>query len=60
MYDKLLAIVALALYLAFIAILGYAVEGWDIKIVLIITGLMATYDFWLEAFRKIKNGKNGH
>lgn len=60
MYDKLLAIVALALYLAFIAILGYAVEGWDIKIVLIITGLMVTYDFWLEAFRKIKNGKNGH
>ncbi|CFX64330.1 conserved exported protein of unknown function [Candidatus Filomicrobium marinum] len=60
MYDKLLAIFSLALYLAFIAILGYAVEGWDIKIVLIITGLMVTYDFWREAFSKIKNGSKGH
>lgn len=56
MYDKYLAIFALALFIGFLAILGIAVQGWDIKIVLIITALMATYDFWLDAFVKPKNG----
>lgn len=57
MYDKILAIFALAAFIGFLAILAVAVEGWDIKVVLIITSLMATYDFWLDTFGKIKNSR---
>lgn len=56
MYDKVLAVFALALFVGFLAILGVAVQGWDLRIVLIITAIMATYDFWRDAFVRPKNG----
>lgn len=58
MYDRILAVFALLLFIGFLGVLAVAVKGWDIKIVLIVTALMATYDFWLDAFRKPKNGSH--
>jgi hypothetical protein len=55
MLDKIFAVIALALFIGFLAILGVAVRGWDLKIVLIVTAVMATYDFWLDAFANAKN-----
>jgi len=60
MFDKLLAIFALGLFIAFLAVIGIGVAGWDIKAVLIITALMATYDFWLDTFSKFRNGNGKH
>ena len=60
MLDKILAIFALGLFIAFLAVIAISVQGWDIKIVLIITALMATYDFWLSAFAKFRNGNGRH
>jgi len=57
MYDKILAIAAMIIFLTFLGILGVWVEGWDIKLVLILTAAMATYDFWLDAFRNA-TGRN--
>jgi len=51
MYEKFLAVFALCLFVAFLAVLGIWVEGIDIKIVLALTGLLAAYDFWLDAFK---------
>lgn len=58
MYDKIFSVFALLLFIAFLGVLAVAVRGWDIKIVLIVTALMATYDFWLDAFRKPRNGSH--
>ncbi|MEW5963505.1 MAG: hypothetical protein AB1749_08070 [Pseudomonadota bacterium] len=55
MYQKLLAIFSISLLLAFLGVLAIWVREIDIKIVLAITGALALYDFWLEAFRG--NGK---
>lgn len=55
MYDKLLAVFSIALLVAFLLVLGWWIEGTDVKIVLAITALLAAYDFWLDAFRG--NGK---
>ncbi len=49
--NKIFAIVGLVLFGTFIGIIGWFVEGIDIKIVLIIAMVMATYDFWLDAFK---------
>ncbi|MGD9785591.1 MAG: hypothetical protein AB7E80_07805 [Hyphomicrobiaceae bacterium] len=61
MYDKLLALISYALFVAFLAILGIWVESVSLKLVLIITALMCGYDFFLDAFsRKNGNGSQQH
>lgn len=52
MYDKFLAIVSLALFVAFLAVLAIWVESIALKVVLGTTAAMAAYDFWHEAFRR--------
>lgn len=59
MYEKLLAIIALGLFAVFLGIIGYRVQEWDLRIVLLISFGLATYDFWLDAFSGKKNG-NGN
>lgn len=62
MYEKILALFAFALFAIFLAILGIWVESISLKIVLIITGLMCAYDFWLDVYSSRANSKssNGH
>lgn len=54
-YDKILAVIALSLFVAFCAIIVIWVMEWDLKIVLLIAIGMAAYDFWQEAFKKKSN-----
>ena len=51
MFDKLMAIVSILLFVASIGILGWWVESWALKIILAGSVAMAAYDFWLDAFR---------
>lgn len=51
MIDALLSVVALAGFIALLAILGWWVREPDLIVVLIIGVAMAAYDFW-RAFRQ--------
>ena len=46
MYDKMLAIFALASFAAFLAVLGIWVESTALRVVLGVTVLLAAFDFW--------------
>lgn len=60
-YDRVIAVSALGFFVAFLAIVGLWVDSISLRIVLIIAGLMAAYDFWLDAFSAKNNGKeNSH
>ncbi|MEO1206758.1 MAG: hypothetical protein AAFV45_10535 [Pseudomonadota bacterium] len=50
-YDKILAIISLTLFAAFCFIIALWVQEWDLKLVLILGVGMASYDFWIDAFR---------
>ncbi len=49
-FDRVVAVASLGALATFIAIVGIQVESWSLRIVLIVTALMAAYDFWLDAF----------
>ncbi|MCH9808338.1 MAG: hypothetical protein K0U74_11450 [Alphaproteobacteria bacterium] len=55
-YDQVVAFSALGFFIAFLAIVGIWVDSISLKIVLGIAALMATYDFWLDAFSGKNNG----
>ncbi|MEO1544768.1 MAG: hypothetical protein AAFR75_12225 [Pseudomonadota bacterium] len=56
-YDKILAVISLALFFAFCGVISIWVMEWDLKVALLIGVAMASYDFWLDAF---KGGTNGN
>lgn len=55
-YDRISALAALGGFVTFLAIVGIQVESISLRVVLIASALMATYDFWLDAFRRTPNG----
>jgi len=61
MYDRLLALFALAVFGIFLGIIGWRVQEWDLRIVLLIAFAMASYDFWRDAIssQKENKGENG-
>ncbi|MEL7048374.1 MAG: hypothetical protein AAFO75_05330, partial [Pseudomonadota bacterium] len=52
LYDKCLAIIALALFTTFCGIISFWVMEWDLKLVLLIAVGMAGYDFWRDTFKR--------
>ncbi len=58
-FDKAVAIFALGFFISFLAIVGVWVDSISLRVVLIGAALMATYDFWLDAFSAKSNG-NGN
>lgn len=55
MSDKIMALVALATMVAFLAVVIVEVPHLDLAIVVIVVSLMAAYDFFLAIFRQ-RNG----
>lgn len=43
--DRVFPILSIAMVLAFFAIIGIWIEGWDIKLVLIATSALVIFDF---------------
>ncbi len=58
-FDRVVAVFALGFFVAFLAIVGLWVDSISLRIVLVIAGVMAAFDFWLDAFSK-KSNSNGH
>lgn len=50
MFDKLVALASLLLFVISLGVLVWLVEGWALKIILAASIAMAAYDFWLDAF----------
>lgn len=60
-FDKVVAVASVGSFIAFLVIVGLWVDSISLKIVLMLSGLMALYDFWLDAFTTKKNGNgNNH
>lgn len=55
-YEKSIAVASLGSFIAFLLVVGVWVESLSLRIVLVLSGAMAAYDFWLEAFSSKKNG----
>lgn len=53
-YEKILALVSLAIFAAFMGILGLWVDAIDLKVVLLVTVAMAAYDFARDLFTSKK------
>jgi hypothetical protein len=58
MTDRILSILALAGFSAFLFILAWWVRELDLTIVIIVGVAMAAYDFWRLAFRSDNNGRD--
>ena len=58
MYDKLLAIIALALLAGFLAVIGLWVESTSLRMLLVVTALLAAYDFWRTHVRSGRGKSN--
>lgn len=56
MFDKLLALVSITSFAAFVSILIYYVTEPDLTIICIVVILMAFFDFFLLTRSKPKNG----
>lgn len=58
-YDTVVAIFSVGSFIAFLLVVEVWVESLSLRIILIISALMAAYDFWLDikAARKNENGK---
>ncbi len=57
MFDKVVATVSMLCMIAFVAIILWFVDAWDLRIISIIVLCMASYDFYLLAFKR-RNGKS--
>lgn len=57
LYDKIIAAIGLMLFAVFLGIIFWKVAEWDLRLVLILAVVMATYDFWRDAFRPGPKGR---
>jgi len=48
--DKVIAVVAMACLIAFMAIVVVHVNRWNLTLVTVVGLLLAAYDFWRELF----------
>lgn len=55
MFDKFFACFSMACMIAFVAIILWFVDAWDLRIISIIVLGMASYDFYLQAFGNRKD-----
>ena len=58
MIDKLMAVVALATMIAFLAVVAWFVPDIDLIIVIALVSALAIYDFW-RSLRKKGSGSEG-
>ena len=55
MFDKFFATFSMLCMIAFVAIILWFVDAWDLRIISIIVLCMGSYDFYLLAFRNHKD-----
>lgn len=55
MFDKFFACISMLCMISFIAIILWFVDAWDLRIIAIIVLFMASYDFYLLAFKNQKD-----
>lgn len=58
MSDKIMAIVALATMIGFLAVVAVFVPDIDLILVIVLVSLLATYDFWQSFHAKGKPPKD--
>ncbi len=55
MFDKFFACFSMLCMITFISIVLWFVDAWDLRIISIAVLCMASYDFYLLAFKKQKD-----
>ena len=56
MFDKFFACFSMLCLIGFVGIVLWFVDAWDLRIISIIVLCMASYDFYLLAYKKQKDG----